>query len=162
MKAVYCKKMKHIINLRMSSSLKGLESAISSDGTVKPVKEKDKPKLALEARLRAAPLLNSSNSIIFIWALLDFLMWVLFLLLLPPPPPLLRPGDAPIINRLLDFLDKAPPLSDVPGAVSLCEFGDLKAAARVSASWSDFVRAKAVELIGFSMEETTTRALPKV
>ena len=89
---------------------------------MKPVKENDKPKLALEARLRAAPLLTSSKSS-FIWALLDFLMCVFLLLLL------VRPGDAAII-RLLDFLDSVPPLSTAAPAPSLDD--DLNAAATVS------------------------------
>lgn len=119
---------------RISSSLNGLESAISSGGTVNPVKENEKPKLALEARLRAAPLLTSSKSS-FIWALLDFLMCV-FLLLLP-----LRPGDATII-RLLDFLDRTPPLSAAAPATVSLDVGDLNAAATVSTiDWSDFVLA---------------------
>lgn len=91
---------------------------------MKPVKENEKPKLALEARLRAAPLLTSSNSI-FICALLDFLMCV-FLLLLPP----LRPGDTAIM-RLLDFLERVPPLSAATPAASL-DAGDFNAVSRVS------------------------------
>lgn len=108
-------------DLRMSSSLNGLESAISSGGMVKPVKENEKPKLALEARLRAAPLPTSSKSN-FIWALLDFLMCAFLLL------PLLRPGDATIM-RLLDFLDRLPPLSPVAAPAASLDGGDLNAAA---------------------------------
>lgn len=131
-------------NVRTSSSLNGLESAISSGGTVKPVKEKDKPKLALEARLRAAPLLTSSSSN-FSWALLDFLMCALLFLLLP-----LRPGEAPItIRPRLDFRESVPPLSAAP-ARSFDDGGsggDLKAAVTFSTSWSDFVLANDVILL---------------
>lgn len=122
------------IHLRVSSSLNGFESAISSGGTVKPVKENDKPKLALEARLKAAPLLTSSKSN-FICALHDFLICVF----LPPPPP--RPGDAAVICRLLDFLDSVPLSSDATPPPSFVG-GDLYAAAIVSSSWSDFVLPK--------------------
>lgn len=124
-----------------SSSLKGFISAISSEGTVKPVKEKDKPKLALEARLRAAPLLTSSRSN-FNWALLDFLMCVLFL----PPP--LRPGDAPV-NRLLDFLDNVsgPPPPPATSPFIGDDFVPPPIAAEIaSTNWSDFVRSKLVVL----------------
>ncbi|KAM0053257.1 hypothetical protein Hdeb2414_s0007g00257691 [Helianthus debilis subsp. tardiflorus] len=48
--------------LRISSPLKVLESAISSGGIVNPVNENENPKLALEARLKAAPLPTSSSS----------------------------------------------------------------------------------------------------
>lgn len=110
-----------------------------------PVKENERPKLALEALLRAAPLLTSSNSS-FSCALLDFLMCV-FLPLAPA-----RPGDAAVIIRRLDFLERVPPPSDAP-AVSL-DTGDLNAADSVSTNWSDFVLAKLVELTGFSMLST--------
>jgi hypothetical protein len=88
---------------------------------VKPVKENEKPKLALEARLRAAPLPTSSKSN-FIWALLDFLMCVFL------PTLLVRPGDAPI-KRLLDFLESVPPLSAAAAApTASLDVGDLNAA----------------------------------
>lgn len=51
-------------------------------GGVKPVKVKEKPRLALEARLSAAPLLTRSSTSSFSCALRDLRMW---LLLLPPP-----------------------------------------------------------------------------
>lgn len=129
----------------MSSSLNGIISATSSCGT-KPVKEKENPKLALEARLRAAPLLTSSTSS-FNWALLDFLMCV-FLLVLPPLP--LRPGEA---SLLLDFLDSIPPLpvvSGPPGA-SLDAAGDFNAAITVSTSWSDLVLSSPEVELDFSI-----------
>lgn len=132
---------------RISSSLNGFESAISSCGTAKPVKEKDKPKLALEALLKAAPLLTSSKSNL-ICALLDFLICVF----LPPTPP--RPGEAAIISRLLDLLDRVPLPSDTPPATSLVG-GDLKAAATVSTNWSDFVLAK-LETLVFSILQSST------
>jgi len=125
------------IYLRISSSLNGLESAISSGGRVKPVKENERPKLALEARLRATPLPTSSTST-FNWALLAFLMYVF----LPPPPP---PGDGAAVILQLDFLDRAPPPS--------ADGGDFSAVvATVStASWSDFVLAKLDDVLAFSM-----------
>lgn len=125
-------------DLQPSSSLNGLESAISSGGIVNPVKENEKPKLALEARLRAAPLFTSSNSIL-IWALLHFLMCGFLLLPLP-----LRPGDGTI--RLLDFLCRdVPPLSTDAATVSTTD-------------WSDFALANTDELV-FSMLTTVWYAM---
>ena len=134
--------------LRISSSLKGLESAISSGGIVKPVKEKESPKLALEALLSAAPLLTSSSSsfIWLIWALLDFLMCVFF------PP---RPGDAPV-SRRLDFLEMVPPPSTTPFAEWSLDAGDFRAATIDSTSWSDFVLTS--DVFAFSI---VTYCLPK-
>ena len=63
-----------------------------SSGGVKPVKEKEKPSPALDARLSAALLLTSSKSSLSC-PLLDFLVWF----------PTLRPGEA--ILPKLDFLD---------------------------------------------------------
>jgi hypothetical protein len=105
---------------------------------LKPVKEKEKPKLALEARLRAAPLLTSSKSN-FICALLDFLMCVFLL-----PPEVLRPGEAAIISRLLDFLESVPPLLPTETPIASLFEGDLNAAATVSTNCSDLVLAKDV------------------
>lgn len=135
------------MNLRISSSsLKGLESAISSGGMLKPVKEKEKPRLALEARLSAALLLTSSRSSLLNCALRDLRMCA-FRLMLP------RPGDAGI-SLLLDFLDSVPPFSaDTDPAPDGCPtaspevVADLKAAATVSSSWSDIVLASPGELV---------------
>ena len=121
------------IYLRISSSLKGFESAISSGGRVKPVKENERPKLALEARLRATPLPTSSTST-FNWALLALLMREFL-----TPPPL---GEAVVI-LWLGFLDSSPP----PSAN-----GDdfTHAVATVSAISSDCVLAK-LDVLAFSM-----------
>lgn len=125
------------IYLRMSSSLKGFESAISSGGRVKPVKENERPKLALEARLRATPLPTSSSST-FSWALLALLMCECF-----PPPPL---GEAEVI-LWLDFLDTSPPPSANGGDFTLV-------VVTVSATSSDFVLAK-LDVLAFSMLTAT-------
>ncbi|THG20656.1 hypothetical protein TEA_001012 [Camellia sinensis var. sinensis] len=108
----------------MSSSLNGRESEMSSGGMVKPVKEKENPKLALEAQLRAAPLLTSSRSS-FIWALIVFLMCVFLLLLL------VCPGEAAVNNVLLDFLDRVLLLASAPPTASL-DIGDFIVAITVS------------------------------
>lgn len=91
--------------LPLSSSLKlFFKLAMMSSGGVKPVKEKEKPSPALDARLSAALLLTSSNSS-FSCPLLDFLVWF----------PTLRPGE-PILPKL-DFLD-SPPLVSATEIVS--------------------------------------------
>lgn len=107
------------MNLRISSSLNGLELEISSRGIENPVKENESPKL--EALLRAAPLLTSSKSTFNeVWALLAFLMCVFLPL-----------GDA----LLLDFLIKLPlPPSTTPRIDSLDPGGDFKDATTDSTS----------------------------
>lgn len=125
-------------DLRFSSSLNGPESALSSGRTEKPVKEK--PKLALEARLRTEPLLRSSNSS-FIWALLDFRMWAFM-------PPLGEAG----VSRRLGFLESiltlswwAPPQANSADSLGSLALADAFAAAIASTSWSDLVLNRLVE-----------------
>ncbi|KAM1141128.1 hypothetical protein ACFX19_041836 [Malus domestica] len=105
------------------------------------VKGNENPKLALEARLKVAPLLISSMSS-FIWVLLDFLMCVFL-----PTLPLPRPGDT-LIMRRLDFLDSVNSSSTVevasPGG------GDFNFAATVSTNCLDLVLANPDEF-GFSI-----------
>jgi hypothetical protein len=124
-----------------------MESAISSGGMLKPVKEKEKPRLALEARLRAAPLLTSSNSN-FICALLDFLMCVFLL-----PPEVVRPGEAAVVSLLLDLPESVPPLP--PSETPSLFMGDLNAASTVSANCSDLVLAK--DVFALSMLQSSQR-----
>jgi hypothetical protein len=65
---------------------------MSRGGGVKPVKVKEKPRLALDARLSAALLLTSSSTSSFSCALRDLRMWLLWLPLPLRPPP--RGGEA--------------------------------------------------------------------
>lgn len=125
--------------LPFSSSLNPLRSPMmSSGGAVNPVKEKEKPRLALDARLSAAPLLTSSRSS-FSCALLAFRMWW--------PPPFL-PGDAPItLFPKLAFPDRLePPLSSpltdkgvvvARASADVVRLSDCLAAACAISSWSD-------------------------
>lgn len=117
--------------LPLSSSLKDLRSAMmSSGGAVKPVNEKEKPRLALEALLKAAPLLTSSKSS-FSCPLRDFRLWC----------PTFLPGEVPtVFFPKLDFLDKlGSPLVFEVRIVSAEAVRLIDCDAATFSSWSDFV-----------------------
>ena len=125
-----------VVNV-LSSSLKGGGSAehMYWGGGVKPVKVKEKPRLALEARLSAAPaLLTRSSLSSFSCTLRDLRMW---LWLWPPPP---TDADRRFVLPKLDLRDR---LAAEVSAGVLCTVSP--DAVRLSdcdgaTSWSDLVR----------------------
>lgn len=107
--------------------------SMSSGRAVKPVKEKEKPRLALEARLKLPPLPPSSQST-FMCPLRVLLRWC---------PAFVAGEDPTSFFPRLDFLDKlGPPLASATGMDSADEVG-LRVGGRGGAisSWSDLVLA---------------------
>ncbi|RWW39451.1 hypothetical protein BHE74_00055220 [Ensete ventricosum] len=107
---------------------------MSSGKAVKPVKEKEKPRLALEARLKLPPLPLSSQST-FMCPLRVLLRWC---------PPFAAGEDPTSFFPTLDFLDKlGPPLASATGMDSADAVGLRVGGGRGGAisSWSDLVLA---------------------